>query len=659
MSRPLRTLARLALPAALIAGLPAAADARAETVAPLPPSNYAIRPACSTPRPGAAACFALQLVPVSAEARRHTHPIGMVRRATGASPAVPSPKSGALGLRPQDLHTVYSLPTKAPSAETIALIDAYNDPTAEADLNTYSEEFGLPLCTKANGCFEQVSQSSGEPLPFPKEPKDLENAFKSSEAPVKEEAREAAGWGVEISLDIESAHATCQSCKILLVEANSQELEDLTAAVARAEELGANEISNSWGAPEEAFSTAAATHLPYADPGTVITASAGDSGYRNWLSVLEAEEDEEEEFLWTSFPAASPSVVAVGGTRLAPLGLGGVWTGESVWNGSGAGGGGCSVQFSAASWQQGAADWGSVGCGVKRSVADVSADADPYTGVVIRDTDDPGKACETQYEEGKTLKSLPNWCTYGGTSLSSPIIAAVFALAGGANGRSYPAQTLYETERFAPGLLHDVTTGSNGECRLGFPESTGISNCGSAEEAAASCESKLACLAAKGYDGPTGVGTPNGALGFSPGQREAGAGEEEGEEEPAPQVSAAPAATKPIAPAAVAPPPAPELTALALTTLSVIALDRHPTGGKVSFSFNANVPVRVAVTLSRRVRRHRRTRWVPVGRTVTVSARAGRNIGRFAGTRRLRRGTYRLTLAPSGGKPCSVPFSIG
>ena len=654
MRRPLRTLLRLTLPAALIAAVPAAA--RAETVAPLPASNYAVRPACSTPRPGSAACLALQLVPVSAEAQRHTHPIGMVRRAAEAHPAVPSPKTGQLGLRPQDLHSAYSLPTTAPAEQTIALIDAYNDPTAEADLKTYSEEFGLPACTAESGCFKQVSQSSGSPLPFPKTSKELKEALKSGVKATKEEAEEAVGWGVEISLDIESAHATCQSCKILLVEANSQELSDLTTAVARAEELGAEEISNSWGAPEEAFPTAFATEPPYADPGTVITASAGDSGYRNW-------DNEFGEPAWTSFPASSPSIVAVGGTRLSPLGLGGSWTGESVWNGSGAGGGGCSVQFGAPAWQQAVSDWSSVGCGALRAVADVSADADPYTGVVVRDTDEPGEACETRYLEGEEVKSLPNWCTYGGTSLSSPIIASVFALAGGSNARAYPAQTLYETERNAPGLLHDVTVGSNGECNLGFSQKTGLSKCSPAEEAAASCASKLICLAGKGYDGPTGVGTPNGATGFTPGQREAGFGEpeeEEPEEEPGGSVgTTAAAAPKPATPPPPSAPPIPELSAVGLTTLSVIALDHRPTAGKVSFSFTANVPARVVVTLSRKVRRHHRTRWLRVGRTVTISATVGRNVRRLAGSKRLPRGTYRLTLAPSGGKARSVFFHIG
>src|SRR5262249_36874070 len=149
----------------------------------------------------------------------------------------------------------------------------------------------------------------------------------------------------------------------------------------RAESLGATVISNSWGAAEEAIEPASDQELPFNDPGVVITASAGDDGFRNWAAPHSFERN------ITSYPASSPHVVAVGGTRLAPLGLSGVWQGETVWNGSGAGGGGCSVLFSAPAWQLQAADWSSVGCAAKRSVADVSADADPYTGLVIYDSD--------------------------------------------------------------------------------------------------------------------------------------------------------------------------------------------------------------------------------------------------------------------------------
>jgi len=411
----LPTLTALAL--AVCAASPAAAAA-SETVAPLPPSNYGVRAACDEPPPGFASCLALQLVPLTQEARRHAHPIGMVRPATRARPAVPSPKTGELGLRPQDLHTAYSLPTSAPSEQTIAIVDAYNDPAAEADLKTYSEELGLPLCTKANGCFSQVSQEAGAPLPFPESVAELEELEESPSPEVREEAEEAAGWGVEITLDIESAHATCQSCHIVLVEAASPATEDLTQAELRAEALGATVISNSWGAAEEAIEATSDQHAPFDDPGVVITASAGDDGFRNWAAPHAFERN------ITSYPASSPHVVAVGGTRLAPLGLGGTWQGETVWNGSGAGGGGCSVRFTAPAWQQQAADWSSVGCATKRAVADVSADADPYTGFAIYDTDAPGELCETLYSEAEVIHSLPSWCTYGGTSLASPIVAS-------------------------------------------------------------------------------------------------------------------------------------------------------------------------------------------------------------------------------------------
>ncbi len=649
--RPLRKTVRTALLAALSLALLPAAPAAAETVSPLPASDYSSRPACGEPAPGDASCLADELVPVAPEALRHTHPLGMVAPAGVAHRAVPSPASGALGLRPQDIHSAYSLPVNAPSSQTIALVDAYNDPHAELDLAEYDAEFNLPACTKANECFSQIGQSSGGPLPYPSSVSELEAGLASSEPAKREEAEEASGWGIEISLDIESAHATCESCHIVLVEANTQELTDLTAALSRAEEIGATEISNSWGAPEEAFEVAAATRPPYSDPGVVITASAGDDGYRNWAAPHSYERG------YTSFPAASPDVVAVGGTRLEPLGTSGQWRGESVWNGSGAGGGGCSTRLTAQPWQREASDWSSVGCGTHRAVSDVSADADPYSGIVIRDSDAPGEGCETPYEEGGVERSLPYWCTYGGTSLASPIIASVFALAGGSGGRAYPAQTLYETLRNAPGKLHDVTSGSNGECLSGYYVETGRSRCTAAAEAARSCSSALICLAGPGYDGPSGVGTPDGVLGFTPGETEA-----KPEAEPAPS----PSVTAPSAPSAPAPvlplnthPAVLEVSSLVLTPVSVVALDRRPTTGKVAFSFVTNMPAKLHVTLWRRVRVHHRLRWVAIGSARTISASPGRNLARLTGGTRLTPGAYRLTLTPAGTAARSVVFHIG
>jgi hypothetical protein len=140
-----------------------------------------------------------------------------------------------------------------------------------------------------------------------------------------------------------------------------------------------------------------------------------------------------------------------------------------------------------------------------RAVSDVAADADPYTGVPVY-----YERCESEYE-----KQIVHWCTYGGTSLASPIIAATYALAGGAHGVKYPAQTLYEKAAVHPYALHDVISGSNGSCLKPFDEESGATGCTNAQEGA-SCSSKSICMAGAGYDGPTGVGTPHGIAAFDP-----------------------------------------------------------------------------------------------------------------------------------------------
>ena len=439
--------------------------AAASTVSPLPASDYSVRSACHAPEPGHAGCLALELVPDTAAARARTHPLGMTRSAPiRAGKAA----EGADGLRPEDLHSAYSLPTAASSAQTIALIDAYNDPEAETDLKVYDEEFGLPACTTANGCFTKLNQQG-----------------KSSPLPPTE-----GGWSLEISLDIEVVHAVCENCHILLVEAETAAYANLEVAEDAAAVAGATEISNSWGGEEPSVDGAAFEH-----PGVVITAAAGDDGYLNWDALSNAEHG------FADYPASSPHVIAVGGTRLELNSPANTWKSETVWNGDGATGGGCSARFDAQPWQQELPDWSDVGCSSKRAVADVSADADPYTGVAVYDT--------TPYE-GEVLKWLP----VGGTSLASPLIAAVFALAGGAHGVEYPAKTLYENEINDPGSLHDVQTGSNGECTKPF-NSEGLSGCSATEEAV-SCSEQLICLAGPGYDGPTGIGTPNGTGAFEP-----------------------------------------------------------------------------------------------------------------------------------------------
>ncbi len=671
-TRHTAALGLLALAAGfLLPGSPAAASA----LSPLPASDYSVQSVCAAPAPGHAGCLALQLVPDTQAAREHTHPLGVARAAT---PQAPSPAAGDYGLRPQDLHSAYQLPTSAASAQTIALVDAYNDPTAEADLKTYDEELLLPACA-GGGCFQQVNQNGESAnLPFPKTKAELESARKGTAAE-RERAEQAEGWGVEISLDIEAAHATCESCRIVLVEAANASDANLDTAEQAAVALGATEISNSWGAPEcvvvGGLRECTEDSPAFNHPGIVVTAAAGDDGYLAW----DAEEAAERGF--AEFPASSPQVIAVGGTRLS-LEADGASKEETVWNGNGAGGSGCSVEFAAPAWQQSEPDWSSVGCEGKRAVADVSADADPYSGLAVHDS---SQACRTTYEEGG-VKHVAHWCTIGGTSLASPVIASVFALAGGAAGVSYPARTLYENELAMPGSLHDVLTGSNGECSKPFNPETELSSCTPAEEAA-SCSSKLICLAGSGYDGPSGVGTPNGIAAFEPlakggngGGEESSSSEAAGTREGghAPEAPPAGGSAGGGAPSAGtgaqasstagltgsggstgAARPVIRLSRLTLTARAALAL-RHgrPKISRLGFAFTISAAARVRVTLSRRVRVRGRVRWQVVPSSITFNASAGVNRRHLAGRSSLAPGLYRLTLAPLGGIAGSLLFRV-
>jgi hypothetical protein len=705
MKTCIRSAAVLGLPASIACCLLlCAAAAAASAVAPLPASDYTVRPVCAAPAPGYAGCLALELVPKTAAARAHTHPLGITR----SQPIVAAKASeGAFGLRPEDLHSIYQLPTTAASTQTIALVDAYNDPNAEADLKAYDEEFGLPECTGANKCFEQFNQKGQSKetgnLPFPEsnEAREAdETTCKTGTGAAKEvaceEVEEAVGWAEEMSLDIEVSHATCQSCKIKLVEADSASFVDLDEAEKAAATLGATEISNSWGGSEQGVTASEDNASPFNNPDTVITASAGDDGYLDW----DAEEGAEKGF--ADYPASSPHVVAVGGTRLlGPLGPGGTWAGETVWNGDGAGGGGCSVTLTAAPWQQSTADWESVGCGQHRAVADISADADPYTGVAVYDS-----SFKCEYEEGGVVHVV-HWCTIGGTSLASPLIASVFALAGGANGVEYPAETLYENEAEDPVTLHDIVSGSNGECTQPFNEEDGLSGCTALQEAA-SCSEKAICLAREGYDGPTGVGTPDGIAAFEPvseevrrkneekrlaaeklreeerrteqEREERQRKEKEAEEEKkqgggsggsgsggnsstngsSTNGSSTTTTASSSTASTVAGQPTIRLSALTLTLNAIVALNRtRPAISQVGFTFTLSAATRVGVTLAKRVRVHGRTRWLTLAGSLTTTATKGHNGLHLRGQHALAAGSYRLTLTPEKGTARSITFRIG
>jgi hypothetical protein len=399
--------AGLRLPAALALAL-ILASILAASAGALP-----TRDACSAPRePGHARCLAMRLLVGSAAAA--AQPMTATRAGRTAQP---DNKPAAGFQTPQRLRELYALPeeTAAGSTQTIALVDAFDDPTAEADLAVYSKQFGLPACTSENGCFKKVNQN-GEASPLP---------------------AVNGGWASEISIDVQMAHSICQTCHILLVEAKTEEFSDLGAGVDAAVSLGAGEISNSYGSTEETGLKELEEHS-YNHPGVVLTVSSGDCAYLNRACPEELAEG-------TEFPADSPHVIAVGGTSVHESG--GVWT-STAWK---EGGSGCSTLFSAPLWQSGVAGFAATGCGTGRAVADVSAVGDPNTGVDIYDS-------TPEFAGGPT-----GWGVWGGTSVASPIVAAEFALAGGSHGVSYPAATLYGHAGEAS-ALYDVVSGGNGEC---------------------------------------------------------------------------------------------------------------------------------------------------------------------------------------------------
>lgn len=406
---------------------------------------FRVHRACHARAPGRAACLGMKLVPASlTSSQLQANAIRQSREAAGgATPAVTVKEPYSGYLTPQRLHDAYALPseTDASHVQTVAVVDAFDDPTAEADLDVYDKQFGLPPCTTANGCFRKVNQS-GNPSPLPK---------KQGE------------WATEISIDVQMVRAICQSCRILLVEASSEEFGDLGEAVDAAAAAGADEISNSYGGGEEPSDTSLASAF-YEHPGTAIVASSGDCGYLNKACVGEPAVAE--------FPAASPHVLAVGGTSLTEHK--GIWT-STVWN---EGGSGCSKVFSAAPWQSAAANFAATGCGSGRSVSDVAAIGDPETGVDVYDSTPEGGGAPT------------GWGVWGGTSVAAPIVAAELALSGGPRGVAYPAATLYPHLGDA-GALVDVISGKNG-----------------------SCGGTTECQAVTGFDGPTGVGSPLGTEPF-------------------------------------------------------------------------------------------------------------------------------------------------
>ncbi len=313
------------------------------------------------------------------------------------------------GYAPSDLQMAYGLMSAGKSTgggEAVAIVDAYDDPNVASDLNAYRARFGLPACTVSDGCFSEQKYT----------------------------AQTNAGWAGEESVDVDMVSAICPNCKILLVEAASASIGDLSTAE-RYATAHADYVSNSWSGNEGTQT--------YDDDYRVscgaITAATGDAGHDSMAQ----------------WPAILPNVIGVGGTVLKSVSP----RAETAWLRSGSA---CSKIYGKPSFQAGL----NTGCSM-RAQSDISADGDPRTGVAVYDT---------FHQSG--------WLVFGGTSVATPIVASVFALAG--NTGADPVRSLYSRAA----SLYDVTSGSNGGC--GAP----------------------LCVAGPGWDGPTGLGSPKGTGAF-------------------------------------------------------------------------------------------------------------------------------------------------
>jgi subtilase family serine protease len=341
-------------------------------------------------------------------ARCHAH---LVMNETGQVMAAVTPS----GFSPADLRSAYNITGTGASSTVIAIVDAFGYPNAERDLGTYRSQFGLPACTTANGCFRKVNQRG------------VQGSYPATNT----------GWSQETALDLDMASAMCPGCSILLVEADSASFQNLATAVNTAAAMGAHAISNSYGGSESGSSS---FEPFYNYAGIAVTVSSGDSGFG------------------VEFPASSPHVTAVGGTSLVRSSNSRGWS-ETAWSGAGSG---CSALYAKPTWQTDS------GC-ARRTVADVSAVADPNTGVAVF---------------GPANSRTSAWLVFGGTSVAAPLIAGIYGVNGTAvNHGNDPYRHLSS--------INDVTSGSNG-----------------------SCGGSYLCTAKVGFDGPTGLGTPKGMAAF-------------------------------------------------------------------------------------------------------------------------------------------------
>jgi subtilase family serine protease len=333
----------------------------------------------------------------------------------------------AYGLRPAMVRHSYGfdLVANQGAGQTIGIVDAYDDPNIEADLAVFNQQFGLAACSTANGCFRKVYAAGRKPATD-------------------------AGWSMEIALDVEWAHALAPQAKIVLVESASNRMSDLYHAVDVAVQSGASVVSSSWGCPEYASERNDDNHFSH--NGVTFTVSSGDNGNG------------------VQFPAASPDVVAVGGTTLMTDGNG-TYTSETAWSGSG--GGESAFEYEPVFQASYPLPNDAKG---RRGVPDVSFDGDPSSGFAIYDS--------------VAYKSWVGWYEVGGTSAGTPQWAALFAITNSSRAAarkrllmSTPTMLYTLAKSNYGAYFHDVTSGSNGKCGT-------------------------ICGASTKYDYVTGLGTP-------------------------------------------------------------------------------------------------------------------------------------------------------
>jgi ricin-type beta-trefoil lectin protein len=379
------------------------------------PHGYDLPPGvtdlCVAGAPGTATCAGLLYSPTgSIPDKDHGHAGGKV-----------SPETTPPGFTPTQVQSSYGFPSaSAGSGETVAVVSAYDDPTAASDLAAYRTQYSLPECGTGTGiagsaCFQKVSQTgSTTVLPGPD-----------------------GGWAATDSESLDMISAVCPNCHIVLVEAMGSDISDLGAAENEAVALGAKFIDNTWLDSEQTLGSKKESQADseyFDQPGIAITAPSGNAGYTDDVN----------------YPAASPYVTAVGGTTLATdsTGIRG-WT-ETAWALSSSG---CSQYEPKPDWQMDS------GC-TDRTLNDLAALANPTPGIATYDS----------YED----QDDNPWITTGGTAAGSAIVAAAYALAGipaaNTNPASYPYLNpggSYTTPGNAypyPAGLNDITSGSTGTC---------------------------------------------------------------------------------------------------------------------------------------------------------------------------------------------------